>query len=173
MLNNSEAQTQEEEENAFANCINDQEESRLKERLQTLYNECKITSMGDRKRFRKPTKNDEKTLQEAIKTVNEILETITLQIQNLTQVDCLLYACILLSIEIASLDKKMIIKHINAPSINKKQQWKHQMRNRIDIIRAEISRLNQINDPNPSNKIRRNSANLRRKYGLNTDKKIL
>ena len=75
-----------------------------------------------------------------------------------------------MAIELTGLEKQCIITERKKRN-NKENDWKYKMKVRIDLIRSEISQIEQMKLENLSAKIRRNSAKVRRKYKICDEEK--
>ena len=141
-------------------------------KLIDLYEKTKLTSLEERERFKKPPRRMIKTLEISIEKVNKALETVILQstFNDVNNLDNMIYASAVLGIQLAGLQKQCIIKKNNRKYV-KKNNWKTNMKVKIDYIRSEISQIEQMKIENPSAKIRRNTAKLRRKYKINNENK--
>ena len=109
------------DENEYRHIIeNDMEEgNELLKRLIDKYEKAKITPIGYRQRFKKPHKKDEKKLVKATVDVNNLLETMPLQFEDLTQLNDFAYSCAQLSIEIA--DRKQMSRKKQTKATERKR----------------------------------------------------
>ncbi|XP_066912330.1 uncharacterized protein [Clytia hemisphaerica] len=128
-----------------------------------------ITPLEERKNIQKPSKKKGKSLEKSIGKVNEALEGIPLltDVADVTNLDHLVYASAVVAIERAQLQKECLPK--KRIKTNKKTDWTFKMQKRIDDIRADISRVSQMVDPNPSPKMKKNSNSMKNKYNIQND----
>lgn len=145
---------------------NQDEINGIKDVLLDLYATASITPFEDRFTFRKPGKKHEFELKRALEKINKAVEDMPLltEIINVNQLNDVTYACALLSIKNANLEKQCIVRKTNRQ--NKKKDWKHDMNRRINDIRTDISKIEQMSITNPSSKIKRNSNLMKNKYNI-------
>ena len=178
-INNHGSQSIHSDNTPIINTQNDDDSDRntheleeLAGKLSNLYEKVKLTPLNERERFKKPPRRMQKSLEISIDKINKILEDMILQCRviNVQNLDDIIYASTILAIQLAGLQKHCIVKKKNK-NYDKKKNWKTRMKVKIDIIRSEISQIEQIKTKNPSAKIRKNTAKLRRKYNINDENK--
>lgn len=135
--------------------------------LSEIYAETSITPFENRFTFRKPGKNIEKELKKSLAKLNEAIEDFPLltEISDVNQLNDFTYACALLSVKNANLEKQCIVKQRNGNQ-KRKQDWQHNINLRINEIRADISKIDQMSSANPSPKIKRNNNSMKNKYNI-------
>ena len=135
--------------------------------LLDLYATASITAFEDRYSFRKPGKSYEFELKRALQKINKAIEDMPLltEISDVSQLNDVTYACALLAIKNANLEKQCIVKKQNKRQ-TKKKDWQHDMNHRINEIRTDISKIEQMSIVNPSSKIKRNNNIMKNKYTI-------
>ena len=135
------------------------------------YAEIVVTPFSERYTIRNPGKKDEKKLLKSLGKINEAIEdnaVLTNLICDVKNLNDFTYACALTAIRLADLEKKCIYKKKDK-NAEKKKDWQKNMLNKIDTIRGDISKIDQIILPNQSSKIKRNTANIKAKYNIKTE----
>jgi len=142
----------------------------IKDTLLNHLAESVLTPFESRHDLRKPGKKIEKQLEKALGKVNEIIEDVTqlTEISDVTQLNHLVYASAITAIEIAELNKECIIRK-TPKNKNKNSDWEFRMTRRINELRGDISKVSQMNTPNKSSKMKRNSNAMKNKYKINKE----
>ena len=128
--------------------------------------------MERRKIFRKPHANKSQyKLKKAIDNIQSELRNHKTPIpDDVSDLNNFLYACILLAIETAQLEKQCIVE-TKTRSEYKTENWKNNLTLRINTLRSETSKITQMTSPNPSKKIEKNTAKMKRKYKIHSEVK--
>jgi len=162
LAHNNPRQRGDEEQNA--------ELQRVKDTLLNQLAESVLTPFENRHDLRKPGRKIEKQLEKALGMVNEVVEDVTqlTEISDVTQLNHLVYASAITAIKISNLDKECIIR--KAPkNKNNNNDWEFRMTRKINELRADISKLSQMNTPNKSSKMKQNSNAMKNKYKINKE----
>ena len=146
------------------------EQFQLLDSVMNCYAETILTPFENRYNFRKPGKKVEKKLKILIDKVNKTLEdnAVLTNISDVNHLDAFVYACALTAIRSAGLEKHCLSIQ-NEQKLKKKNDWQLNMRRRIDHLRGDISKINQIQIANPSEKIKRNNTKIKYKYDIRTE----
>ena len=104
-------------------------------------------------------------LERATVKVNNIIDVITLQCNNITDINHLAYAAAVTSIEIAGLENICLVRR-KKKNITKKQQWVINIEQRIMNLRSDISMLDQMNNERPSQKMIKNNNMMATKFNI-------
>ena len=149
------------------NRLNDDETRELRQSLTDAYANSILTPFENRYNIQKPNKKIEKTLEKAITKINKVLEDSPLLTDKIdvTNLNHLVYAAAITAIKTACLEKECLSRNLHK-STAKKKDWTFDMNRRINDLRTDISRISQMNDPNPSTKMKRNTNNMRNKYKI-------
>ena len=97
---------------------------------------------------------------------------IALYVSDLHELNCLLYASVILAIELSNLENQCYVKEKKKIN-NRKDNWKQSFQRKVNSLRADISKITQINNQNPSIKIRKNNAEMKRKHKIYSERKRL
>ena len=130
--------------------------------------DARLTPFERRKKFRKPGKKDLKKLEKSCSTVNDLFDVTRYQCNDITEINDLTYAFALTSIEHANLQEKCFIK--DRVVRKKNERWIKNLEAKIQDLRKEISRVEQMKIRNPSAKIKRNNQHLRQKYNITNER---
>ena len=141
-------------------------------KLKELFEQAKLTPLSKRKSFKSPHKKIEHQLKEAITVVNDHIEAIATDVSDLHELNCLIYASVILAIELSNLENQCYVKEKKKIN-NRKDNWKQSFQRKVNSLRADISKIIQINNQNPSIKIRKNNAEMKRKHKIYSERKRL
>ena len=94
--------------------------------------------------------------------VNDVIEATPLLTEKIdvTSLNQLTYATAITAIKTARVENECIIKKRNN---RRKGDWTFNMNRRINELRADISKISQMNDPRPSPKMKRNTNSMKTK----------
>ena len=98
--------------------------------------------------------------------VNDVIEATPLLTEKIdvTSLNQLTYGAAITAIKTARVENQCIIKKRN---INRRKgDWTFNMNRRINELRADISKMSQINDSKPSPKMKRNTNSMKTKYQI-------
>ena len=156
------------EENAIEqpNDINENELLKIKKTLLDAYAENIVTPFDKRFNLRKPGRKTIKKLEESLEKVNDVIEATPLLTEKIdvTSLNQLTYGAAITAIKTARVENQCIIKKRN---INRRKgDWTFNMNRRINELRADISKMSQINDSKPSPKMKRNTNSMKTKYQI-------
>ena len=107
-----------------------------------------------------------KKLEESLEKVNDVIEATPLLTEKIdvTSLNQLTYGAAITAIKTARVENQCIIKKRN---INRRKgDWTFNMNRRINELRADISKMSQINDSKPSPKMKRNTNSMKTKYQI-------
>lgn len=165
-----------EEQNIINININETEENTYHQEIRnTLINkfaQSTMTQFENRYNFKKPKKKSLKTLEKSIREINKVIETTPLisnDIDDVNKLNNLIYAAALTAIENAGLQNECLKR--NRTNNNKKTNWTHNINSRINQLRTDINKINQMTIQNPSSKIKRNTNSMKNKYNINNEEK--
>ena len=150
----------------------DQEEiDRIRTMISGLYAIANITSFEDRYTFRKPGKRHEIELKKALQKINKAIEgmpLLTTEITDVSKLNDVTYVCAFLSIKLAGLEKQCLVRKETRRQ-TKKNNWQNQMKVRINNIRTDINKIEQMTVANSSSKIKRNNNIMKHKYNIQNE----
>ena len=139
-------------------------------RVKIEFDKTKMTGFDNRKRIRKPPKKIFEKLKESITKINNILKGGYISVNDFTEQNCLLYAASVIAIEIAGLTKECLTTK-RRKNEKRNDTWENKIKRKIEILRSDISKIVQMCNSAKTPRIKRNSAEMRRKYKLYSDTK--
>ena len=144
------------------NDISENELLKIKKTLVNAYAESIVNPFDKRFNLRKPGRKTIKKLEESLEKVNDVTEATPLLTEKIdvTSLNQLTYATAITAIKTARVENECIIKKRNN---RRKGDWTFNMNRRINELRAEISKISQMNDPRPSPKMKRNTNSMKTK----------
>ena len=163
--------TQESEETTPINDPLTEEEKALRDRLKIKYEEAVLIEFGQRRRLKRPPKRSLNKLKQSIKNVNHVLEQSPITMENISELNQLIYASTLIAIEDAQLVKQCIITPKQPKHVGRQKIWENKLSIRIDKLRSDISKISQMNTSTSSKKIKRNTSEIRNKYKITSEVK--
>jgi len=97
-----------------------------------------------------------------LRKVNQALEDVTLltEISDVNQLNNMMYAAAITAIKDSGAEKSCIYRKIDKKK-KKSDDWEFGMKRRINDLRADISRISQMRDPNPSTKMKKNNNSMK------------
>ena len=149
---------------------NEDEIAQIKETLVENYAYSTATPIEERFDFKKPSKRTLKTLNNSLRKVNQALEDVTLltEISDVNQLNNMMYAAAITAIKDSGAEKSCIYRKIDKKK-KKSDEWEFGMKRRINDLRADISRISQMRDPNPSTKMKKNNNAMKQKYNTTNE----
>ena len=98
--------------------------------------------------------------------VNDVIEATPLLTEKIdvTSLNQLAYAAAFTAIKTARFENECIIK--KRSNNRRKGDWTFNMNRRINVLRADISNISQMNDRRPSPKMKRNTNSMKTKYQI-------
>ena len=124
---------------------------------------ARVTPFDKRKKIRRTRKSDYWKLQKSYGKVNNITDVTQYQCNDITEIKHLTYAFTLTSN--AKLHKSCYLND-KMKSMKRDQNWILQLEHNIKQLRKNISQVEQINTINASQKIWRNTGNIRKKFDI-------
>ena len=124
---------------------------------------ARVTPFDKRKKIRRTRKSDYWKLQKSYGKVNNITDVTQYQCNDITEIKHLTYAFTLTSN--AKLHKSCYLND-KMKSMKRDQNWILQLEHNIKQLRKNISQVEQINTINASQKIWRNTGNIRKKLDI-------
>ena len=99
--------------------------------------------------------------------INKVIEDTPVLTENIdvTSLNNLTYASTITAIKTAGVEKECFIKPRKVTN-TRKNDWIFNINKRISDLRADISKISQMNDPRPSPKMKRNTNSMKRKYNI-------
>jgi len=80
----------------------------------------------------------------------------------------MMYAAAITAIKDSGAEKSCIYRKIDKKK-KKSDKWEFGMKRHIDDLRADISRISQMRDPNPSTKMKKNNNAMKQKYNITNE----
>ena len=144
-------------------------DQQLIEELLSQYAKATVTPFSDRIIFKKPGRKSEFKLKKAIEKINKSIEVTTLQtiITDVRSLDDFVYATAVTAIKKADVEKECITN--NKQQQNEKNNWKVNLQIRINDLRADISKINQMTALHQSPKMKKNANAMKNKYNINSE----
>lgn len=144
--------------------------AKIKEALIDNYAYSIITPFEERFDFKRPNKKTLKRLKTSLGRVNQALEDVTLltEISDVNQLNNMVYAAAITAIKDSATEKNCIYRKIDKKK-KKGDEWEFGIKRRIDHLRADISRISQMRDPNPSTKMKKNNNAMKQKYNITNE----
>ena len=121
-----------------------------------------MTGFDNRKRIRKPPKESFKKLKESMTKINNILKGGYITVNDFTEQNRLLYAASVIAIEIADLTKECLTTK-RRKNEKRNDTWENKIKRKIELLRSDISKIEQMCNRAKTSRIRRKNAEMRRK----------
>jgi len=168
-LENVEGDGEDQPENIDQRDVEEEERQTILDRFEEHLGNARLTPFSKRQRFRKPGKRDQWNLDKACSKINGIIDVTQYHYNDITDVNDVVYAYALTAVETSKLKKSCFVKEKPTKKQTKKK-WITRLENQIQDLRKDISKIEQIKAPNPSNKMKRNNDAMKKKYEFATER---